>query len=260
MVVGDPAQIKPVLTLDSSILSLLGKHYEVSGKYLSDTASTQTLVDDISRYGFYKEQDKWIGIPLWVHRRCKNPMFDVSNAISYGGNMVQSTNIPGKACWYDVSGNASDKYVKEQGEFLRNKISELMTQNPDINDKSKKNIIYVISPFKNVAYQLSQELKKIGFTRYGEDGKPTNIGTVHTFQGKEAPIVFLVLGCDEKSQGAANWAMGSENPNIMNVAATRAKEEFYIIGDKRLFLGIKSDVINETHKILERFNSGNKYC
>lgn len=260
MVVGDPAQIKPVLTLDSSILSLLGKHYEVSGKYLSDAASTQTLVDDISRYGFYKEQDKWIGIPLWVHRRCKNPMFDVSNAISYGGNMVQSTNIPGKACWYDVSGNASDKYVKEQGEFLRNKISELMTQNPDINDKSKKDIIYVISPFKNVAYQLSQELKKIGFTRYGEDGKPTNIGTVHTFQGKEAPIVFLVLGCDEKSQGAANWAMGSENPNIMNVAATRAKEEFYIIGDKRLFLGIKSDVINETHKILERFNSGNKYC
>lgn len=260
MVVGDPAQIKPVLTLDSSILSLLGKHYEVSGKYLSDAASTQTLVDDISRYGFYKEQDKWIGIPLWVHRRYKNPMFDVSNAISYGGNMVQSTNIPGKACWYDVSGNASDKYVKEQGEFLRNKISELMTQNPDINDKSKKDIIYVISPFKNVAYQLSQELKKIGFTRYGEDGKPTNIGTVHTFQGKEAPIVFLVLGCDEKSQGAANWAMGSENPNIMNVAATRAKEEFYIIGDKRLFLGIKSDVINETHKILERFNSGNKYC
>lgn len=93
MVVGDPAQIKPVRTLDSSILSMLGKHYEVSGKYLSDDASTQTLVDDISRYGFYKEQDDWIGIPLWVHRRCKNPMFDISNAISYGGNMVQSTDV-----------------------------------------------------------------------------------------------------------------------------------------------------------------------
>jgi superfamily I DNA and/or RNA helicase len=258
MVVGDPAQIKPVLTLDSSILRMLGKHYEVSGKYLSNEASTQTLVDDISRYGFYKTQDKWIGIPLWVHRRCKNPMFDISNAISYDGNMVQSTDVPGKAYWYDVSGSASDKYVKEQGEFLRDKILELFNQNPDINDKSKKDIIYVISPFKNVAYQLSQELKQIGFTRYGENGKPTNIGTVHTFQGKEAPIVFLVLGCDERSRGAANWAMGSANPNIMNVAATRAKEEFYIIGDKQLFLGMKSDVINETYRILERFNNGNK--
>lgn len=255
MVVGDPAQIKPVLTLDSSILSMLGKHYEVSSKYLSVEASTQTLVDDISKYGFYKEQDKWIGIPLWVHRRCKNPMFDVANTISYGGNMVQSTDVPGKACWYDICGSASDKYVKEQGEFLKEKILALISQNPDINNKSKKDTIYVISPFKNVAFQLSQELKKIEFVRYGEDGKPTNIGTVHTFQGKEAPIVFLVLGCDEKSKGAASWAMGSENPNIMNVAATRAKDEFYIIGDKHLFLGIKSDVINETYKILEKFNA-----
>lgn len=257
MVVGDPAQIKPVLTLDSAILRMLGEHYGVSKEYLSDEASTQTLVDDISRYGFCNG-DKWIGIPLWVHRRCRNPMFDISNAISYGGNMVQSTDTPGKAFWFDISGNAIDKYVKEQGEFLRNKISELVKQNPDINDKTKKDTIYVITPFKNVAYCLSQELKKIGFTRYDEKGKVTNIGTVHTFQGKEAPIVFFVLGCDGRSIGAANWAVGISNPNILNVAATRAKEEFYIIGDKRLYLSIKSTIINESFRILDRFNSSSK--
>ena len=257
MVVGDPAQIKPVLTLDSAILCMLGEHYGVSKEYLSDEASTQTLVDDISRYGFCNE-GKWIGIPLWVHRRCRNPMFDISNTISYGGNMVQSTDTPGKAFWFDISGNAIDKYVKEQGEFLRNKISELMKQNPDINDKTKKDTIYVITPFKNVAYCLSQELKKIGFTRYDEKGKVTNIGTVHTFQGREAPIVFFVLGCDGRSIGAANWAVGTSNPNILNVAATRAKEEFYIIGDKRLYLGIKSTIINESFRILDRFNSSSK--
>lgn len=257
MVVGDPAQIKPVLTLDSAILRMLGEHYGVSKEYLSDEASTQTLVDDISRYGFCNG-DKWIGIPLWVHRRCRNPMFNISNAISYGGNMVQSTDTPGKAFWFDISGNAIDKYVKEQGEFLRNKISELMEQNPDINDKSKKDTIYVITPLKNVAYCLSQELKKIGFTRYDEKGKVTNIGTVHTFQGREAPNVFFVLGCDERSIGAANWAVGSANSNILNVAATRAKEEFYIIGDKRLYLGIKSTIINTSCSILDRFNSSKK--
>ena len=110
----------------------------------------------------------------------------------------------------------------------------------------------MISPFKNVAYQLSQELKKIGFTRYDKNGKVTNIGTVHTFQGKEAPIVFLVLGADEKCIGAANWAMGTENPNIMNVAATRAKDEFYIIGDKKMYLSLNSDVINDTYEIIKK--------
>ena len=51
--------------------------------------------------------------------------------------------------------------------------------------------------------------------------------------------------------------MGSANPNILNVAATRAKEEFYIIGDKRLYLGIKSTIINESFRVLDRFNSSN---
>lgn len=133
----------------------------------------------------------------------------------------------------------------------------MIRKNPDIVDKEKKDIIYVISPFKNVAYQLSRELVKIGFTRYDENGKPTNVGTVHTFQGKEAPIVFLVLGADNKSTGVANWAMGTENPNIMNVAATRAKEQFYIIGDKNLYLKLNSEVVNSTCEIIDKFNSNN---
>lgn len=261
MAVGDPSQIKPVLTLDSNILNMLGKYYGVSQKYLSENASTQTLVDAVSQYGFYKDcnRENWIGIPLWVHRRCKYPMFDIANKISYCGNMVQGDKVDGISEWYDIGGHASDKYVSEQGIFLREKIQNMIVNNPDIIDKQKEDIIYVISPFKNVAYQLSQELKKIGFTRYDDKGKPTNIGTVHTFQGKEAPIVFLVLGADAKSTGAANWAMGTENPNIMNVAATRAKDEFYIIGDKNLYLSLKSDVINDTYKIIENFKAKVSY-
>lgn len=254
MAVGDPAQIKPVLTLDSNILNMLGEYYGVSKQYLSETTSTQTLVDAISQYGFYKDNNKedWIGIPLWVHRRCKYPMFDISNKISYSGNMVQGEDAHGISEWYDIKGRAVDKYVAEQGDFLREKLKNMIMENPDIVNKQKEDIVYVISPFKNVAYQLSQELKKIGFTRYDKNGKVTNIGTVHTFQGKEAPIVFLVLGADEKCIGAANWAMGTENPNIMNVAATRAKDEFYIIGDKKMYLSLNSDVINDTYEIIKK--------
>lgn len=255
MAVGDPSQIKPVLTLDSSVLNMLGDYYGVSRKYLSEDASTQTLMDATSRYGFYKDssKEKWIGIPLWVHRRCRYPMFDIANQISYGGNMVQGKKENGMAKWFDISGSATDKYVPEQGAFLRQTIQKMIEKNPDIIDKEKPDTIYVISPFKNVAFHLSRELNKIGFTRY-EKGKPTNVGTVHTFQGKEAPIVFLVLGADGHSKGAANWAMGADNPNIMNVAATRAKEQFYIIGDQKLYRSLNSEVINDTVEIVERFN------
>lgn len=252
MAVGDPLQIKPVLTLDSNTLDMLGRHFGVTEKYLSESASVQTLVDAASQYGFYRKQDKcddsWMGIPLWVHRRCRYPMFTISNTISYDGFMVQGIKEYGKTGWFDVGGTADNKYVEAQGEFLLQKLKEMSDKNPKILDKKEKDVIYVITPFSNVAYHLSRKLQKIGFTRYDEHGKPTNVGTVHTFQGKEAPIVFFVLGADRQSSGAARWAV--TEPNIMNVAATRAKEAFYIIGDKKLYLGLGCDVVTDTNRII----------
>ena len=256
MVVGDPFQIKPVLTLDEGILALLSKIYNVSEIYLSDSACVQTLVDAVSKYGFYTSKDmdesSWIGIPLWVHRRCQYPMFTISNAISYNNLMVQGKEGYGKTGWYDISGKAANKYVEEQGDFLLKKIKSMIEKDPKIIDKNESDTIYIISPFKNVAYKLGIKLNEIGFTRK-EKGKVTNIGTIHTFQGKEAPIVFMVLGADTNSKGAATWAVNEAN--MMNVAATRAKKEFYIIGDRKLYSGLGSDVITKVNNVITEYGN-----
>ena len=255
MAVGDPAQIKPVLTLDPKILTMLSKKYNVSETYISENASVQSRIDSISRYGFYRapddpEDNHWIGIPLWVHRRSCSPMFDLSNALSYGGFMVLGKPEKlGRAQWFDVKGKANDKYVEEQGEFLLKMLSDMIEKDPEIltADKDK---VYIITPFRNVAAKLARKLREINFTR--GKGKPTNIGTVHTFQGREADIVFLVLGADEQSKGAANWSVSEEN--MMNVAATRAKKEFYIIGDRQLYHSLRTNTTKLTLSIIDDYN------
>lgn len=254
MAVGDPSQIKPVFNLDSNVLNLIARNYEVTEKFVSGGASTQSLVDATSQFGFKKIDDEWIGVPLWVHRRSNYPMFTISNEISYSGLMVQGkkeVEAQGKSAWLNKSGIASDKFVKEQGELLKEVISMRIQKNPEL-----ANEIYVISPFRNVAYNLAKILDKIEFTKRDENGKSTNVGSVHTFQGKEARIVFFVLGADYKSIGAAKWAVSK--PNMMNVAATRAKEEFYIIGDKKLYGSLGSNIVNMTISIIDEYNTNNK--
>lgn len=249
MVVGDPSQIKPVMTLDSNVLTLIGRYHKVDEKFVSADASTQTIVDATSQYGFQKNEDEWIGIPLWVHRRSNYPMFTISNEISYDGLMVQGISedkSQGKSQWYDSTGKANDKFVKEQADLLKGLIARRLQEDPGSAEQ-----IYVISPFRNVAYKLAQVLDEINFTKR-ERGKIKNIGTVHTFQGKEAEIVYFVLGADSNSSGAARWAVS--DPNMMNVAATRAKKEFYVIGDKKLYASLGSEVANKTISIIDDYN------
>jgi superfamily I DNA and/or RNA helicase len=58
------------------------------------------------------------------------------------------------------------------------------------------------------------------------------IGTVHTFQGREAESVIFLLGApNENQKGARGWA--GAPPNIVNVAVTRAKRTLYVVGNRQ---------------------------
>jgi superfamily I DNA and/or RNA helicase len=63
-----------------------------------------------------------------------------------------------------------------------------------------------------------------------------HVGTIHTFQGREADTVILVLGAPERSHtGAGRWA--GATPNILNVAVSRARKNLYVIGSRGAWSG-----------------------
>lgn len=63
------------------------------------------------------------------------------------------------------------------------------------------------------------------------------IGTIHTFQGREADSVILLLGAPKAAQnGARSWAAGT--PNILNVAVSRAKKSLYVVGSYGAWSGV----------------------
>ena len=53
----------------------------------------------------------------------------------------------------------------------------------------------------------------------------------HTTQGQEAVVVVLALGGNPQSPGAERFA--TAKPNLLNVAVTRPKYRFYVVGERR---------------------------
>lgn len=245
--VGDPLQIPPVTSLPKPLTESLATHHGVDPKeFTAPQASIQTLCDNANSYGTLLErdlEDVRIGAPLLVHRRCENPMFKISNALAYDDLMVYATaekaspikEILGESHWIHVSGTADEKWCKEEGLEALNRIMRLAQELGKMPD------LYVISPFKVVGDKMRQCLKdkRDFFEKYIpsiEEWAKNHVGTVHTFQGKEAEAVFLLLGAPDLSQGRARgWA--TSQVNILNVAISRAKCAFYVIGNHHLWGG-----------------------
>lgn len=260
VVVGDPLQIEPVVTQSTRLLMRLGEYWlqEVRPRYAVDVQSVQTLADRCYPYGVRHplKRDQFIGIPLVVHRRCANPMFEIANAIAYDGRMKHAKKDPsvahrvlGHSAWWHVAGVSSDgtKYVVAQGRRVFEALVRLYIDEPDLADPKRPQLpdAFVITPFRQVRKGLSallgdREAWRAALSGSGQsvpdklaEWVKTRIGTVHTFQGKESDMVFFVLGCDAEQTGAIDWAASA--PNLLNVAVTRAKSYLYIIGDRDLW-------------------------
>ena len=257
IVVGDPKQIEPVQTVQDLFVEKIGG--EGFGKYRSKELSVQSLADAQNPFaGIIKNLDgseSWVGCPLVIHRRCKDPMFTVANELSYGGFMINKTidsddpiDPCKESCWitYDASNieysTGKDRYIQVQGQIAFELIQKLRARNAEFKD------IFIITPFTSVAHGFKTYMQSISddiVNWTDKDNKSgwlkDNIGTVHTFQGKEAKVVIYMLGC--QSDGTANGAIKWVNANNVNVAFTRAKEYIYVIGDATKWAELNNNLV-----------------
>ena len=222
LIVGDPLQLEPVITLNETIQTQLAHFADIPPQWIPRYHSVQTIADRVNRLGTHIN-GKWVGVPLRVHRRCDNIIFRIANKMAYDHMMVFGTpdrvplNLP-ETQWIHVeSTHASNNWVPEEGIALESLLEQLSDLHVNMDD------VFLISPFIDVIYNTRNLKKRFGIKS----------GTIHSVQGKENEIVILVLGGRPQNQGTRWWA--TRTPNLLNVAITRAKRRLYVIGNKRLW-------------------------
>jgi hypothetical protein len=243
VVVGDPLQIKPVVALPERLSAALCRRFAIDGALWSaPEASAQTVADRAPRFqATFRSAGgmRRVGIPLVVHRRSLEPMFGMFNRIAYDGQMVQGAlprspgpigNALGQSHWIDVAGAAATKWCPAEGEAVIGLLKTMAASGV------KEPDLFIVTPFRIVAQELRRRLEKEHelFESMDVDARSwvnERVGTIHTVQGREADAVVLVLGAPNQTHSRArSWA--AETPNVFNVALSRARESFYVIGSR----------------------------
>ncbi|WP_198347725.1 DEAD/DEAH box helicase [Nocardia terrae] len=259
VVVGDPRQLEPVVTLPWQGQQRLYAKFGLTKRWTPQFASVQSIADRVNAYGTWlPEPDTseriWVGSPLRVHRRCDPLMFEVSNTIAYDNMMVYGVTgrdepfpLGDRNLWVQVDARTSGgKWNPEEGRLALTILRRVHSRIEAIVDEELRRegtdhhstprdrdaeiaarfaeSIFIVSPFRAVATALDRYLRREGMPIPRD-----RLGTVHTTQGKEADIVILVLGTATHENRAREWASGT--PNLLNVAVTRARRRLVVIGD-----------------------------
>lgn len=264
VLVGDPLQLEPVVTMPAALQRRLLRAYGVDEHWLPSGTSAQAVADRTNRYGTYLpapdtgDEHVWVGSPLRVHRRCEEPMFTVSNEVAYGGLMVYGTApkafpdaerdglLPSRWLNTDDPSRPSDAPWGERDRRAFEFVLDHLHRHGVTVER-----VRVIAPFR----ALVAECQKIcrGRADWTAELIEERCATVHRAQGKEADVVVLVLGGGRP--GAREWA--ARTPHLLNVAASRAKRRLYVIGERNLWaplphFDVLADELTEFHHLRDR--------
>lgn len=185
------------------------------------------------------------GLFLNEHRRCVDEIIDYSNLLIYGGELTPKRGAADTACVVKslppmgLLDNESPSKTKDGSRFnegeikaIKNWIKEnecAITEAYSTPEKPKKvtELINIITPFKAQSSLIHQDEYLSKFPA----------GTVHTFQGAESPIVIfsMVYGKND------NPVFIKNNHELMNVAVSRAKDHFILVGSKACLERNKDD-------------------
>ncbi|MDV2998242.1 MAG: ATP-dependent RecD-like DNA helicase [Chroococcidiopsis sp. SAG 2025] len=232
LIVGDPWQLEPVINFHADSLK----------EYCTQAFLTRGLTDeDYDRYSpaagctaYHRAAgasgrvgDLGVGIILKEHYRCAPPIIQFCDRLCNYGLIVKTP--PRESAFgpnliaYHVEGNYQNYTNPEEIEAVEAIIDRLLSYGYCIDSPNNEKTIGVISPYRRQAHALQYKLQS-RWKNFPND----SIGTVHTFQGGEKSAI--VFSTRQHRTEDSLWFI-NRRLNLLNVAVSRAKESFILVGN-----------------------------
>jgi len=249
VVVGDVKQIEPVWSISNKIdLGNLKKcelindyndtvfetEYDPKG-FLASSGSIMKMAQNASNYKEEKLKEK--GVILQEHRRCYDEIINYCNVLAYNGLLIPLKGKSGMDLLFppmycinvdsNSTTNNSSRENKKEAEVL---VSWLLENKSNIEKKygSIEESVGIITPFTGQKNILKSLLKQNGINTF-----KLKMGTVHALQGAERPIILFSMVYGD-GDSAVMFFDRDNKPNMLNVAVSRAKDNFIVFANNKI--------------------------
>lgn len=264
LVVGDTYQIEPVWNnaegtdrMNAVKFGLIEQPRDPHYNQLASTGyspASGNLMQIANRSCAVQKYDDIRGLMLTEHRRCVPELVDYCNKLVYSGRLepkrpsISASNriLP---AFGHMNVTSEDKKVgasRQNYEEAKAIVGWLKSHRSMIEKhyagKSNKEVLLwelvgIVTPFASQAGAIERQLRKDMPDLMRKDSRLT-VGTVHKLQGAERAIVIFSPTYGASFNGGAFF---DKKPNMLNVAVSRAKDSFLVIGNLSHFNSNKSN-------------------
>jgi len=211
VVVGDPAQLPNVLTdKDRGMAGKIARRYEVPDHARFEQHNLLSAI-----------RSAFPGVPetlLREHYRCHPKIIQFCNQKFYGGELLVMTRDQGEPgvikAYVTVDGRHARGMVNQRqiDEILQSVLPELGSFPPDD--------IGIISPYRAQTSRIREAVSSLGI----------EVDTVHKYQGREKRAIIITTVSNESNDFV-------DDPNLLNVAISRAQEKLRLVVSKEMTEG-----------------------
>ncbi len=232
VIIGDPYQLKHISLLTEPQDRHLATTHQVSEEMFTQLSYTKHSLYDLAEN--IKKKNDELPILLNEHYRCHHDIVDFSNEYYYERKLsiqtdetrlLQHPTLQKRILWRQVKGTtvpAKSPYNEEEAEHVVEETLRLLEL-----ASTTKASIGIVTLFRAQTEIITEKLQK--FKDLFEND--ITIGTAHKFQGDEKDIIlFSPAISDGAKSGTLHWIQTTNQ--LLNVAVTRARSLFVIIGDQ----------------------------
>jgi hypothetical protein len=232
VIIGDPFQLKHISLLSETQDLSLATTHRLPQEYFRDLSYSKHSLYDMTQKIVQKHEEE----PLLLneHYRCHPDIALFSNEYYYRRKLTIATDetrllhhplLHGRILWCPVKGktvHAKSPYNEEEAERVVEELLRLLEL-----ISSTHASIGVVTLFRAQAEIITEKLKKFQDLFEAD----ITIGTAHRFQGDEKDVIIFSPGVSEGVKpGTLQWIQATNQ--LVNVAVTRARSLFLIIGDQ----------------------------
>ncbi|MCX6663507.1 MAG: AAA domain-containing protein, partial [Euryarchaeota archaeon] len=233
-IIGDPHQLKHISLLTETQDRTLAAKHHLAEEWFTDFSYTKHSLYDLAEQILHTNNEQ----PLLLneHYRCHPDIVSFSNEYYYGRKLtiatdetrlLQHPSLNKRIVWHQVKGktvHAKSPYNEEEAEKVVEEILKILEIVTPLNAS-----MGIVTLFRAQTEMITEKLNAF------QDVYETNItiGTAHKFQGDEKDIIVFSPAVSEGVKpGTLHWIQTTSQ--LLNVAVTRAKSLFIIVGDQEI--------------------------